>query len=51
MTDDDLTGLVRQIVTEVRALREEQVRQANELNLIKTTVVRIELKLQQRVGV
>jgi hypothetical protein len=51
MTDDDLTEVIREILTEVHALRQEQVRQANELNQIKTTVYRIEQNLQQRIRV
>jgi hypothetical protein len=50
MTDDDLTGLVREILTQVGALREEQERQANELNVIKAAVARIEQKVPQRLG-
>jgi hypothetical protein len=49
MTDDDnATELIRQIQTEIQTLREEQ---AKELTQIKAAVARIELKLQQRVGV
>jgi hypothetical protein len=46
MTDDP-TELIRQILTELHALREEQVRQAGELTQIKTTVYRIEQTLQR----
>jgi hypothetical protein len=45
--DDDRTELIRQILTELQALREERARQASELTLIKTTVYRIEQTLQR----
>lgn len=44
---DDVTEWIREILTEVHALREEQVRQASELTQIKTTVYRIEQTLQR----
>jgi len=44
---DDVTESIREILTELQALREDHARQANELTQIKTTVYRIEQTLQR----